>query len=182
MQMKKIKVWLNLVKMAGIEFVDDNATKLSASLAYYTIFAIGPLLLLTLSIAGLFFESEDISLKVQFQLQSLLGKDGAAAVLTILQNLQETGEASKFGLISLLLLVFSASGVFAEIQGSINFIWSLRAKPKRSWLKYLTDRLLSISLVGGLGFLLVVTLLVNTITDMLTGRLMAKSRAPSSTL
>src|SRR5699024_10976916 len=67
-----------------------------------------------------------------------------------------------------------ATGVFTEIQGSINFIWSVKAKPKKGWLKYLLNRLLSFSLVIGLGFLLLVSLIVNALLALLSGKLMEK--------
>lgn len=172
--MKKLKVWMNLIITAGKEFGNDNAAKLAASLAYYTIFAIGPLILVVLSITGLFFEQEMVTLKLQSQLRTLLGTDGAKAVLEIITNLKNEGTAAKYSIIGVAILIFTASGVFIEIQSSINFIWALKAKPKRGWLKFIKDRVLSISLIGGLGFLLIVSLLVNTVTDAITGRLMSQ--------
>src|SRR5690606_24568959 len=77
----------------------------------------------------------------------------------------------KFSIIGIILLVFGATGVFADIQDSINYIWSIRAKPKKGWLKFLKNRMLSFSLIVGVGFLLIASLLINTITDLLTDRL-----------
>jgi len=68
-------------------------------------------------------------------------------------------------------LVFSATGIFTEIQGSINYLWSVKATPKRSWLKYISDRLLSLLLILGMGLLMIVSLLVNILFDVLSGRL-----------
>ncbi len=169
---KVIKEYYHILKASAMEFSEDNATKLSASLAYYTVFSIGPLLLVLISVTGLFFEKEKITTQVAHQIETLLGKDGATFVITLIQNMQQQqNSAASFGIIGFVVLIFGASGVFVEIQTSINYIWSIKAKPKKSWLKFLTDRLLSFSLVIGMGFLLIVSLFVNTITDLMTERL-----------
>ncbi len=170
--MKGIKAYFQILKTTVMEFSADNATKLSASLAYYTVFSIGPLLLVLISITGLFFEKEKITSQVAHQLQTLLGKQGADFIITLIQNMQQQqSSAATFSIIGFAVLIFGASGVFVEIQTSINYIWSIKAKPKKSWLKFLTDRLLSFSLIIGMGFLLIVSLFVNTLTDLMTERL-----------
>jgi membrane protein len=168
---KGIKDWLQMFKRTLIEFNDDNVIKLSASLAYYTVFSIGPLLLVLLSLTGLFFEQEAVTGKLYSQISSLIGVTGAEQVLKIIQNMREQQSAAKFSIIGAVILVFGATTVFTDIQDSINYIWSIRAKPKKGWLKYLRNRLLSFSLIVGLGFLLTVSLFVNTLADMLTQRL-----------
>ena len=168
----KIKEYLNMMKKSFMEFADDNVIKLSASLAYYTVFAIGPLLLVIISLTGLFFERETVTGNIYWQIRSLIGEDGARQVLSIIENMQQQNSAAKFSIIGIIILLFGATTVFADIQDSINYIWSIRAKPKKSWLKFLKNRLLSFSLIVGIGFLLIVSLLINTLTDALTGRLM----------
>lgn len=160
-----------MLKEAVKEFAADNVVKLSASLAYYTVFSIGPLLLVVISLTGLFFEREAVTGKLYVQMQNLVGTEGANQLLSIIQNMQQQNDAAKFSIIGLVMLVFGATGVFADIQDSINYIWSIKAKPKKGWLKFLTDRLLSFSLVIGIGFLMIVTLFVNTLADALTERL-----------
>lgn len=166
------KKWFDILKKTFSEFSSDNGMKLSASLAYYTIFSIGPLLLLVISLTGLFFEKRDITTDVYGQIRSLIGQEGAQQVLNIIRNMQQQQHtAAKFGLISLIVLIFGASGVFVEIQSSINYIWSLKAKPQKGWLKFIKDRLLSFSLIAGIGFLLIVSLFINTLMDILSGQL-----------
>ncbi|RYD54926.1 MAG: YihY/virulence factor BrkB family protein [Sphingobacteriales bacterium] len=167
----RIKNYFKLLKEAVKEFAADNVVKLSASLAYYTVFSIGPLLLVVISLTGLFFEREAVTGKLYVQMQNLVGTEGANQLLSIIQNMQQQNDAAKFSIIGLVMLVFGATGVFADIQDSINYIWSIKAKPKKGWLKFLTDRLLSFSLVIGIGFLMIVTLFVNTLADALTERL-----------
>lgn len=163
--------YFSLLKNAGQEFITDNVIKLSASLAYYTIFSIGPLLLVIISLTGLFFEKETITGNIYQQMYNFIGKQGADQVLSILEQIQKQNAAAKFSIIGIILLIFGATTVFADIQDSINYIWSIRAKPKKGWLKFLKNRLLSFSLIVGVGFLLVVSLLVNTLTDLLTNQL-----------
>jgi membrane protein len=163
--------YFKLLKETFSEFSADNVVKLSASLAYYTVFSIGPLLLVIISLTGLFFEQNAVTGKIYYQLSGLVGKDGADQVINILQNIREQNSAAKFSIIGTAILVFGATTVFADIQDSINYIWSIKAKPKKGWLKYLKNRLLSFSLIVGIGFLLVVSLLINTVTDALTSKL-----------
>lgn len=163
--------YFKLLKETISEFNEDNVIKLSASLAYYTVFSIGPLLLVIISLTGLFFETESVTTKIYYQLQSLLGQDGATQVMSIIQNMQQQNNAAKYSIIGIVILIFGATSVFADIQDSINYIWAVKAKPKKGWLKYLKNRLLSFSLIIGVGFLLVVSLLINTLTDALTTKL-----------
>lgn len=167
----RIRQYFNLLKDAGSEFSYDNATKLSASLAYYTIFSIAPLLLVVVTLTGFFFKPSDVNAHVADQIRGLVGKQGTDALLAMLDNIQKQHNTGLFGIIGAIVLVFGATGVFTEIQSSINYIWSIRAKPKRGWLKFITNRLLSFSLIVGIGFLLIVSLLINVVMDLLTDRL-----------
>lgn len=169
--MLKPGAYFNLLKEAGNNFIDDNAPKLSASLAYYTIFSIGPLLLVVVTLLGVFYEQSKVTNQIFDQLSLLVGKSGADQLKSIMQNINTSSGTGTLKIIGIVVLVFGATGIFTEIQGSINFIWSIKAKPKRGWLKYITDRLLSFSLIIGIGFLLLVTLMVNLIMDVIMGRL-----------
>ncbi len=169
--MSRIKSYFNLLAESFHEFNADNVVKLSASLAYYTVFSIGPLLMVIISFTGLFFEKEAITGEIYQQIKMLVGQHGAEQVISIIQNIREQNAAAKYSIIGTVVLVFGATSVFADIQDSINYIWSIRAKPKKGWLKFITNRLLSFSLVVGIGFLMVVSLFVNTFTDLFTTRL-----------
>lgn len=167
----RIKEWIKIFKGTINEFSDDNVVKLSASLAYYTVFSIGPLLLVIISLTGLFFEREAVTGKLYTQISGLIGVTGAEQVLKIIQSMREQQSAAKYSIIGAVVLIFGATTVFTDIQDSINYIWSIRAKPKKGWLKYITNRLLSFSIIIGMGFLLIVSLFVNTLADLLTNRL-----------
>ncbi len=164
------KFW-NILVDAGAEFIDDNATKLSASLAYYTLFSIGPLLLVIITLLGFFYKRAYITTQIFDQIQSIIGPTATAQLQSMLINMSHQTNKTLIGIIGILVFIFGATGIFSEIQGSINYIWSIKAKPKRSWLKYITDRLLSLVLVIGMGFLMLVTIFVNLLIDLLSGRL-----------
>lgn len=174
MFIKKIKTAFQLIKHTTIAFSDDNAFKLSASLSYYTIFALGPLLIIVISLAGIFFGKDAVEGKIYEQLNGLVGSSAALQIQQIISNAHHSHATSIGAVIGIIILFIGATGVFTEIQGSINFIWSVRAKPKKGWLKYLLNRLLSFSLVIGLGFLLLVSLVVNALLTLLSKNLVAR--------
>lgn len=150
-----------LLKETFNGFLDDRALKLSASLSYYTIFSLAPLLLLMISLASIFFGRDAIQGQVFGEINGLIGNEAAAQIQDIIKNLELSGKTSMAIIIGGIALIIGASTVFIDIQDSINIIWKVKAKPKRGWIKILKDRLLSSSLIVGLGFLLIVSLMVN---------------------
>lgn len=162
---------LKLLADAGRAFSEDNAFKLSASLSYYTLFALGPLLIIVISLAGIFFGRDAARGRIYEQLNELVGNDTALQIQDIINNIQHSHATTAGAIIGAVVLIIGATGVFTEVQGSINFIWSVKAKPKKSWLKYLINRLISFSLVIGLGFLLLASLILNTLLNILSARL-----------
>jgi membrane protein len=160
--------WI-LLKDSGNEFVEDHATKLSASLAYYTIFSIGPLLLVMLTVLGFIYKKA--TTEVFDKVSAIIGQSATTELQGILTNMSKQTNTTLLGIIGGLVFIFGATGIFSEIQSSINYIWAIKAKPKRSWLKYLRDRALSLLLVIGLGALMLVTIGANLVIDLLSGRL-----------
>jgi len=156
------------VKKAGGQFATDNAIKLSASLSYYTIFALAPLLILIISLVGLFLGTDAVRGKIYGEINDVVGNAAALQIQEIIQNIRATKHTVAGAIIGFIALLVGATGVFTEIQDSINFIWSIRAKPKKGWLKLLKNRLLSFSLIVSLGFLLLVSLMVNAMMDVLS--------------
>lgn len=142
-------------------FMEDKGLKLSASLAYYTLFSMAPLLLLIISLAGVFFGKDAIEGTVFSELNGLVGNEAAAQVQKIIRNMELSGDTNLSLVIGAVTLIIGATTVFGEIQDSINMIWKVKAKPKKGWVKLIKDRLLSGSLILGLGFLLIVSLVVN---------------------
>lgn len=149
------------MKGAIAGFSDDKAMKLSASLAYYTIFSLAPLLLLIISLAGIFLGKEAIQGQVFSEINGLVGNQAARQIEEMIKNLEKSGQTTLSVIIGFVTLLVGATTVFAEMQDSINSIWKVKAKPKRGWVKLIKDRLLSSSLIVSIGFLLIVSLLVN---------------------
>jgi membrane protein len=169
--MKKLKSIWSLFKNAGEGFINDNAFKLSASLSYYTIFALCPLLIIVISLAGIFFGREAVQGKIYWQLNGLVGNEAALQIQNIITNIQQTQFTQLGAVIGTAILIIGATGVFTEMQDSINYIWSVKAKPKKSWLKFLMNRLLSFSLIVGMGFILLVSLVLSALLNLLSGKL-----------
>jgi membrane protein len=166
-----ISKYINIFKSTVSGFMNEDCLKYSASLSYYTIFSIGPILVLMISLAGIFFGEDAIQGKVFSEMRGLVGPSAARQIQEVITNLKLSGKSNFALIVSIITLIIGATTVFGDIQNSINRIWHVRAKPKRGWLKLITDRLLSSSLVVGLGFLLMVTLVVNGIILAFTDRL-----------
>lgn len=154
-------------------FTNDNGLKLSASLAYYTVFSLTPLLLLILSLAGIFLKDGSYRQDFYDQIQHYLGKQGTEQIQSTIKSQDIIGK-SGIGLgISIVTLLLGASSIFLEIQDSLNAIWRVKAKPKKGWVKMLKNRFLSFSLIVSLGFLLLVSLLVNIIISAVSDKIVA---------
>jgi membrane protein len=149
-------------------FINDNGLKLSASLAYYTVFSIAPLLILVISLAGMFFGPVAAENRLYPQIAHYVGPTAAHQIQDILKNLQLSGKSGMAVVIGVVTLFVGASGVFIEIQDSLNIIWCVKAKPKRGWLKLVQNRFISFSLIIGLGFLLLASLIVNLLMTALS--------------
>lgn len=160
-----------MTKKTLSEFSNDNGMKLSASLSYYTVFSIAPLLIIAISLAGIFFGADAVQGKVYMQLRHLISDEAAMQIQDIIKNMQKTKQGFVGTVFGIVFLFVGASSVFLEIQDSMNFIWSIKAKPKKNWLRFLTNRLLSFSLILGMGFVLMVSLFINAIVDIVSERL-----------
>ncbi len=151
-------------------FLDDRGLKLSASLAYYTVFSLAPLMMLIVFILSIYFGPDAFQGKIYPELKGFVGAEGAAQIQSIVKSVQ-LGKSAGAITIGIITLVVGATGIFLEIQDSLNIIWRVKAKPKRGWVKIITNRLLSFSLVIGLGFLLLVSLIINGLVAALSDRL-----------
>ncbi|MFT3679480.1 MAG: YihY/virulence factor BrkB family protein [Ferruginibacter sp.] len=162
---------LKVMKNAFAHFGDDKVAKLSGSLAYSTVFSFGPLLIVIISLCGFFLGREAIEGQVYRQLVSFVGTDTAKQLQEIIKNASLSGKSLTAAVIGAVTLLIGATAIFSEIQDSINSIWGIKPKPKKGWLQFLKNRLLSFSVIIGLGFLLLVSLSVNTVVDAFNTRL-----------
>ena len=147
------EVWKNSFVAMG----EDKITKMSGSLAYYTVFSMAPLLVMIISLCGIFLGREAVEGKIVAQLSGFVGVDTAMQLQQIIKNASLAGKSTMAAIIGGITLLIGATSVFAEIQDSINTIWGLKPKPKRGWLKMIQNRLLSFSVIISLGFLLLVS-------------------------
>lgn len=154
---------LQVLKDTFTGFMADKGLKLSASLSYYTLFSLAPMLLLIISLASTFYGRDAIEGRVFFEIRDLIGNDAAAQIQQVIKNLELSGKTTLSLVIGIFTLILGATTVFGEIQDSINMIWKVKAKPKKGWLKLIKDRLRSGSIIIGLGFLLIVSLIANGI-------------------
>jgi membrane protein len=178
--MKKIKTIGQVLLQCFKNFVSDKILKLSASLAYTTVFSFGPLLVVIIFLCSIFLGQEAVQGRIYDQMKSFVGPDTALQLQTIIQNASLSGKGTSAAIIGIITLLFSATAVFAEIQDSINTIWGFKAKPQKGIWQFVRTRFLSFSIVISLGFLLLVSLAVTTIVEGISDRL--KSHFPDVTV
>ena len=159
---KRIKHISKALKQTISDFAEINIMRMSAALAYYTIFGLAPMIIIVLSLSSIFVRKKPAGY-VFDQLNKLLGPSAAEQVHQMIQNVLTQHNGALMQIVGIVALIVSATGIFTEIQDSINVIWRVKAKPRKGWLKLLLNRLLSFSIVIGLGFILLVSLLINAI-------------------
>ncbi len=164
------KFW-KILKATFLGFISDNGLKLSASLAYYTIFSIAPLLVLVLALIGIFLKDEHNRDFLYQQIQHYVGLQASGQIKETIKNYAIHSKSGTALISGIVVLLVGASSMFVEIQDSLNIIWRVKAKPKKGWLKLLQNRFLSFSLIASLGFLLLVSLLVNLLVTALSNRI-----------
>ena len=166
-------IW-QILKQSFNGFSDHKVTKLSGSLAYYTVFSMAPMLVVIISLCGLFLGQEAAEGQIYAQLEGFLGKDTAFQLQEIVKKAAIGEKGILPFIIGLVTLLIGATTVFGDIQDSINTIWGLKPKPKRGWLKMLQNRFLSFSVVISLAFLLLVSLGVTTLLDGFSQQLQSR--------
>ncbi len=153
-------VWI-LIKAAVSSWSDDNAPSMGAALAYYTLFSIAPLLLIVISIAGLIFGVEAARGEIVGQLEGLMGPQGAQGVQSLLESVSKPVEGLSFTMAGGILLLIGAATVFGELQNALDRIWRVPKRAKGGIGRLVRSRLLSFGMILGIGFLLMVSLVVS---------------------
>lgn len=165
--MKSKSVW-GMLKQTFSEFGEDRVLRHSAALAYYAVFSIGPLLVLIVGVAGLAMGEENVRAKVHEQLTSLLGANSAGMVESMMDARKQGGSllATVIGGVALLI---GASGVFGQLQDSLNTIWEVKSKPGQGIWGFIRQRFLSMTMVLGIGFLLLVSMVLTVVLNAFAG-------------
>jgi membrane protein len=156
------KAW-EILKQTVLNFFQDDSFSYASSIAFYTIFSLPAILIISLSIGATFYERDVVQEELVNQVSRLIGEKSAEDIEKILMNaaVDSTGTIAKiFGIAT---LIFSATTVFISLQTSLNKIWGIKPKPQRGVVKYLLDRLMSLAMVISIGFLLLVSLVIDTV-------------------
>ena len=162
----RIRATFKLLQEAFGEWQQDKASMLAAALAYYTVFSITPLLVIAIAIAGIVFGQDAAQGEIVEQINQLVGQQGAQAIETALANANQPQLGSMASLISIVVLLIGASGVFAQLQEALNTVWNVKTKPNAGIGEFIRKRLLSFGMVLAIGFLLLVSLILSA---MLSG-------------
>jgi len=174
-------IW-SVLKSSFKGFSNDRILKLSAALAYYTVFSVGPLLIVIVFLCSFFFGKEAVEGTIYGQIQGFVGHDAAIQLQEIIKNAAIAGKGKIAAIIGIITLVIGATSMFSEMQDSINMIWEIKTKPKSAIWLFIKTRLLSFGVIGSLGFLLLVTLTISGLVEALSNRLQTHFHAVTVTV
>lgn len=160
---KKIKGVYHYIKQVFTEFIEDDVLKYSASLAYYTVFSIAPVLIVIISVTGALFGKEAIQKQLYGQINEFVGSKAANEIQDAIANIHLTGNNIFATITGIVVLLVGATGIFGEVQDSLNKIWGLRVKTRKTWWKLVINRLLSFSIIICIGFVMMVSLVLNAL-------------------
>ncbi len=156
---QKLRRAIRLLRMTIVKWQADKASRLAAALAYYTAFSLAPILVIVIAILSPAFGEEAAQAQILAQFTDYVGKDGASIVEVMMRDTQQPGSGIAATLSSLGFLVFGATGMFAQLQDSLNTIWQVKPKPGRGLVSFIRDRILSFAMVVGIGLLLLAALI-----------------------
>ena len=158
MSIKKI---VELFKAAFSDWREDKASRLAAALAYYAVISLAPLLILLITITALAFGKEAAQGRIAAQIQGLVGAQSAQILEEIIAHANKPGTGLLASAVAMITLLAGASGVFGALQDGLNTIWEVEPKPGRGIMGIIKDRFLSLSMVLGVGFLLLISLVLS---------------------
>jgi membrane protein len=165
---KKIKY---LFKETFSEFISDNVLKLSAALSYYTIFSFPPLAIIATSFCGIYYGKAAIKGDLYDQIKGFVGDKAASQIQELIKNVNLSTHNAFARVIGIIILVIVASGMFSEIQDTIDYIWGIKTKPKYGLKRFLINHLTSFIMIGCAGILLLTSIIATSIMDILSKNL-----------
>ncbi|MFD2597455.1 YihY/virulence factor BrkB family protein [Sphingobacterium corticis] len=174
--LQKIKDYFRLIYDAAMGFTEHDCLKMSAALSYYTVFSIGPLVMILIWTLGFFYGNQiggndGAQNEVMDELTALFGADIAVMLESAIQKISQDSQSNIGFIIGIGTLVFASTTIFVNIQQSINTIWNVKPKPKKGWLKMIINRLLSFSMILGLAFLLMASLILSSLIGLLSNEI-----------
>jgi membrane protein len=155
------------VKETASDWSDDNASRLAAALAYYSLLSLAPLLVIVIAVAGLFYGPDAARGKIAGELGAVVGGEAALGIQSVAASARSQTGGVISTIVGVVTLFVGASGVFGELQSSLNTIWEVKPKPGRGVLGQLKDRFLSFTMVLGVAFLLLVSLVLSALLSAL---------------
>ena len=158
-------IW-KMLRLSFRKFSEEATMNMAAALAYYTIFSLPPILIILVNITGLFVDRDTIKQQLYTQFGDLVGKSGADQLLATIEGIGLFNNSSWTALLSAVILVFTSTTVFSTIKRSLNYIFRVRSKPRSSIIKEARDRLVSFAMVLVLGFMLMVSLVINALFNV----------------
>ena len=162
-----MKKYFGLLKQTFKEFGEDKVPRLGAALSYYTIFSMAPLLLIVIAVAGLVFGHKAAQGQVFDQLKTVMGPSTAATVQEMVQNAGKPKSGAIATILGVITLILGASGVFGQLKDALNTIWDVAPKKTEGIMGLIKDRFLSAAMVFGIGFLLLVSLVIDALLSAL---------------
>jgi membrane protein len=157
------------VRDAAINWWNDKAPRLGASLAFYTVLSLSPLVIVVLGICGLIFGPDAVQGQLVHQMRGMVGEEGAQAIQEVLAHASSPSSGILATIIGLVTLFFGATSVFIELQDALNTVWDVQASSTSGFFGFIRDRLLSFAMVCGLAFLLLVSLLADAVLGAVNG-------------
>ncbi|MBW6480408.1 MAG: YihY/virulence factor BrkB family protein [Bacteroidales bacterium] len=158
---EKLKQVFGLLKRAGKKYRKDNPLQLAGTTAFFAIFAIAPLIIIIVSVAGMLLGQEQIQTKLFTEIDQFFGEQGAQYIRSIVENMQDTRKGIIATIVGFAIFIFISTTFFSVLQSSLNYIWRVRAKPKSNLLRALYDRLISFGLILILGFVMLLSIIVD---------------------
>jgi membrane protein len=157
----KAKDIFPLLKQTFKEWSEDKASRLAAALSYFTIFSLAPFLIIVIAVAGFFWGQQAVEGRIMNQIGDLVGVEGAQMIQNMLAAAYDPAQGLIATVISVVILLFAASGLFGQLQDSLNVIWEVQPKPDRGIKGIIRDRFMSVTLIIGVAFLLLVSLVLS---------------------
>jgi len=151
-----------MVKEAVSDWIEDKATQQAAALTFYSVLSIAPLLVISLAVASLVFEEKAARTEMVDEMGGLIGSEGEEAVEAMLDSADKPQQGTVATILGVITLLFGASGVFGQLQESLNTIWEVKPKPGGGIWQLIRSRFLSMAMVLGTGFLLLVSLVISS--------------------
>ena len=167
LELKYVKVLVDSIK----DFTTNESISFAASTAFYTIFSLPAFLIIVLNVGASLYEESEIRDELFSQITNLAGEESRQTLESVLENFALNVDDALSASFGIFILVFSATTVFISLQKGINHIWHIKPKPKRGWLKLAIDRLLSFSIVLVIGFILIVSLVLDAVVSYSFGML-----------